>query len=386
MTTNELFAAIMLRIRRIRPIYGTIYSMLRKREVTGIKTMGVSTTEIVYNDEFIQNTPLEELIFINLHEIMHFALMHSLRLENRNPEVFNIACDLYVNKFLMTEFNLNLGMKKNINGVDIKVPLSALYDESIDINKDSVEIIYDRLMKNNQKSNDYDGDVIFSTDSKVAIEKDKVKSMLLQVITKEKLCGNMSGNLIREIERVVYEKVHWEKIVSKYLIEDSQKETSYRTIDYRMHYQEAIFPGNLSYDSSKLDRVKICVDTSASISDSDLSQFADSIIQLLKKYKVGAELIYWDTECQSSGFIKDEISFNRVECRGNGGTTPNCLFEYFDSKKCKVKPSLVIVLTDGIFNTDSLQKYSRKYKNTIWILSKNHCDFDKPFGTVGELR
>lgn len=410
MTLDEIFAAVMIRIRTIQPLYGSIYSMLPKVELDSsiCDTMGVSSKQIVYNREFIQSRSIEELVFINLHEVTHYALLHPFRLQGRDRDIFNIACDLYVNALLIKVLGLEIGKTKTIGNVSIKVPADALYSNDIDVDNDSVEDIYDRLIKySKEKVGDagtngnlpkglkglkglngkYTKDLDYANIGDVATDIDKAKSIITEAITKEKLAGRGDGGLVRVIEKVMCEKVHWEKLVSKFLIDETQKETSYRTTDYRMNYQEAIFPGHKSWDKSKLDKVKICIDTSGSISDMELGVFADAIMQLLKRYKVGAELIYWDTECQSSGMVTDKSTFEKVEIKGCGGTSPVCLFEYFNSKKCRVKPSLVLILTDGYICNNNLSKYSSKYKNTIWLICKNgDKNFKPPFGSVSHLR
>ena len=399
MTTEEIFAAIMLKIRKIQPIYGAIYSMLPKRRDDSIETMGVSAREIVYNEEFIHSVTMDELVFINLHEIAHYSLLHPIRLEGRLPTLFNVACDLYVNKLLMKEYNLEIGKTKSVQRVDVKPPKFGLYDSTcgfdieVDVEKDCVESIYAKLKdKLDKKLSDlgldkFVMDISYSDSSSKNVDIDTMKGRVCEAVTKAKLAGAECGGIMRAIEKALNVNVPWEKIVSKYLIDEVQKETSYRTIDSRMNYQEAIFPGNRSYDKSKLDKVKICIDTSGSVTDRELGEFQSAIIQLLKKYRVGAELLYWDGKCESSGLVTDKTSFERIPCIGGGGTTPECLFEYFKSNKCKIKPSLSIILTDGYFNIDALRKYDRKFKDTVWLICKNgDMNFKAPFGKVAFIR
>jgi predicted metal-dependent peptidase len=73
-----------------------------------------------------------------------------------------------------------------------------------------------------------------------------------------------------------------------------------------------------------------------------------------------------------------------IDVKGGGGTNPRCLFEYFDSKQCKVKPDLVLIFTDGYFWSDTIEnKWIRKYKNTIWVMSEYYNKEFKPdFGKV----
>ena len=53
--------------------------------------------KIYFGPSFLSNLSDDELDFILMHEIMHCALQHCLRTGDRDPEAFNIACDIVVN-------------------------------------------------------------------------------------------------------------------------------------------------------------------------------------------------------------------------------------------------------------------------------------------------
>ena len=155
-----------------------------------------------------------------------------------------------------------------------------------------------------------------------------------------------------------------------------------------MYYQKAIYPGNSDLDELKLEGVKVCIDTSGSVSDEDLMYFFGQIDKLLREYKVKAELIYWDATIQSTGEFSNFKELERVKLTGRGGTDPSVVFNYFDSKKCKIKPIVTLMFTDAYFSTDDITpKQHKKYKDTIWILTKNgDSNFKAPFGKVAPVR
>ena len=128
--------------------------------------------------------------------------------------------------------------------------------------------------------------------------------------------------------------------------------------------------------------VKVCIDTSGSISDEDIQYFYGQVYELLKQFKVEAELIYWDAKIESTGKFDRYKQFERVDLYGRGGTRPEVVFEYFESKECKVKPIVVIMFTDGYYYKDwATAKMIKKYKNTIWVMTRDHDkDFRPPFG------
>ena len=146
-TVEQKFAKLMLAMRSLRPFYSAVYEVMEKQETEAIDTAGVTTNQLLYNKRFIQNTDFDELVFIMVHEIAHIALKHVARLENRDPKIWNVACDMYINKALAHEFDLEPGSKRTFNGVKIAMPSDGIYCPSIDVDKDYAEIIYDDLMK-----------------------------------------------------------------------------------------------------------------------------------------------------------------------------------------------------------------------------------------------
>jgi predicted metal-dependent peptidase len=162
-------------------------------------------------------------------------------------------------------------------------------------------------------------------------------------------------------------------------------EYSFNNPDKRLIYTGGIYPGTIkSNDSNKLGKVKICLDTSGSISDIDLGTFYNQVRQLLKYYKLEAEVIFWDTEVQSTNSMSNMKELVNIPIKGGGGTNPKCLFDYFISKECKDKPELILIFTDGYFYGDENNfKVSKNLKRTIWVMSRGYNrDFKPNFGKL----
>lgn len=408
---EEKMAKMFLKLRDLSRYHSILFTKLKRQPTTEIDTMGVNKTTLYYNEKFVERQPLDKLIFIGLHEMSHFALMHPYRLKDKDPEVFNIACDLYVNKLLCEMLNKKTGDEISLGLTDIKIPTAKemLYSGDIDTQRDNVEKLYsiliDKVSKDengrtyitqpDNKSNGNNGNndnISLGDESTVKVditdklserfkglsatelERAETEAILRETITQAKIMsgagiGTESGLFERLIEEQIAPKVRWEKLVKKYLIEENQRESSFHSTDKRMTYQEAIFPGTTTPDNTKLDKIKVCLDVSGSISKEMLGVFLNQLKQLLKKYKCTAEIITWDTKIQERfpvGSVKDIKS---MKTKGLGGTNPNCLFEYFESKQCKNKPSLVIIFTDGdIIPIQDKFNPKRKYKNTIWVV------------------
>lgn len=412
----------------IRPFYSSIYSCMERVYTDSVPTMGVSKDKLVINRDFVNELEFGELMFVNLHEITHVALMHVARRKNRDSELWNIACDLYVNKFLAVEFGIKPGMESS-NGL-VKMTTDCCYTDTLDLDNDYVEAIYDNLyaqaenngyneakMLNDSSKgfeftwegkskgrfgdgspfsttlvpNSYDNDLSdCSGEDQNELEQD-CKKVIQEAITRHEMVNKSAGNSTDSLERMVRSilksRVNWKKLLIKYCIAITRTDTSFNKPDRRMYYQSAIYPGQSADELSFLQDIKVCLDTSGSVTNEELAYFYGQVLDILKHFKVEAELIFWDTKIQGVSKFTDKAELLSAEVSGYGGTNPECLFEYFDSKKCKRKPAAVLVFTDGYFSTFELEsRWPRKYKNTIWVLSKNHNDrFEPPFGVRAEV-
>lgn len=421
LTVEQKFAKAMLCLRKIRPYYSAIYEVMEKKELQGFGTVGVSTDTLYYDPEYVDKIPFNEFLFIILHEVTHIALQHVARRENRDSKLWNIACDLYSNAVLAEEFNMRSpGHTVMVEGYKVKFPEGAVYCSSIDIDEDFVEGIYSKLEEqgrengynesdeglfsfnytNSNGDNSLDQHGSFSTivdksaDCKELIDNGEDQNIKNQKSNKiiadasvrielsSNKIGTEDGRLSVLSKGLLKSELDWKKLLKRYLIKSKSTDSSYANPDKRMYYQKAIYPGQVAEEVNEIKGVKVCIDVSGSISDSDLAYFCGQVYSLTSKYNVQAELIYWDTVVQSAGNFSNYKEFERVDCYGRGGTMPSVVFDYFDSKKCKVKPIVTLMFTDGYFYGEwATPKMKKKYKDCIWVMTRGYNkDFEPPFG------
>lgn len=435
LSVEDKFAKSIHRLRIHRPFYSAIYEALKRVENKDIETMGVSTNQMVYNPDFVNSIGFSELMFIQLHEVAHVALMHVARCGDKKQIIWNIACDLYVNKLLAEEFSVIPG-KENTNE-SVKFPTNGLYCSSLDLDTDFVESIYahfinqiETQIKKGEKEkvtityrgkhkpalgeqmkweifrqdikikvgggsdyeldSEYKGDIIDDGKCQTELE-NETKQILSDASFRYEMsngennqAGLERGLLYKKVEGILKSKIDWVKILKRYCRQIKSSDLSFNNPDKRMFYQKAIYPGQSVDSSYLLKGVKIGIDCSGSISEEDYKYFRGQIQSLLNSFKLDAELIYWDAEVEVCGKFVDFKEYNKIGIIGGGGTDVSCLFEYFDSKKCKIKPYVNVILTDGYLPINFDKKsWQRKYKDTIWVLTKQHNkNFKPPFGKV----
>lgn len=409
MTVEQKMARVIIDLRKIRPFYSAVYETIPKVEVLDnpIMTMAVTVNSLLYNPKFIEQIAYEEFLFHVCHEIAHISLLHVLRQQNRDRIIWNLACDYYVNKLLSEEFDIHPELKPTNSSYNITFCDEKLYDDSINIEEQSCEEIYDRLLEeykaeteqaSSTKTNrsvipdGYTPDLVCDTGDSVIpqMQLEQIASEMLSkaLVNAETMGTNGIGQtasiLDRHVRKIVKGKIDWKKILRKYLRVASLTDTSFSRLDKRYIYADRLVPGQVEDEKRKLEGVKICIDTSGSISDEDLGIFLGQVWKMCKQFKVSAEVIYWDTLITSKGSFTGYAEFERVNQLGGGGTDPACVFEYFSSKECKVKPVVSIVFTDGYLGKkfDTTQN-KRKYKDTIWILNEQgNRNFKPSFGKV----
>lgn len=95
-------AAVGLLLRH--PFFG---SLLYRHDVLiseSVETAAVTLNRtILLNPEFVKKCSAPQLEFLLAHEVMHVVFAHIARRGDRDPVIYNIACDAVINETLIAE-------------------------------------------------------------------------------------------------------------------------------------------------------------------------------------------------------------------------------------------------------------------------------------------
>lgn len=155
---EKLFLAS-INMQKLTPYYHCCLQATSKKAAIGLGTCAVTEDTLFYDIEFIASLTVAELTFVLIHEICHLAQQHSIRGRGKDNELFNIACDLYINTLICKDFDIRFGdpEKDYGGGAVIKTPVDGMFLEKIgevlDLAKDTPETIYNRLIQENQQYN-----------------------------------------------------------------------------------------------------------------------------------------------------------------------------------------------------------------------------------------
>ena len=158
-------------LKAIDPFIYIVYNSLERIYLDhpegNLTVMAVSDNKIYFVVPEILKMDISEVAYVLLHEVYHIIMLHLARRGERNAFMWNVACDLFVNKQIDTNYGCKpgtpvvktmynneapIGLKfyctiddenKNISG--------GLFEDSVDVKKETPEMIYSKLMQENEQ-------------------------------------------------------------------------------------------------------------------------------------------------------------------------------------------------------------------------------------------
>ena len=372
MDLSKIISKCILQIRKDSPFFASLMLFAPIIESQSIDTAATDGKNILINNKFFSSLNSSEQNAVMLHEVLHLALLHVFRMNNRNSEVWNIAADIVVNDLidLNTSFTL---------------PKGAIRDKSF--RKKSVEYVYEQLIKNKKKlkllklhNPDLLSNKINETKCKQIDEneqheietywKDNIQVLQKSAeINKDK--GSIPGGLEAEIATVLEPEVDWRTALWKFVAKTPSDFDEYdRRFFYRGLYLEGL--------ESESINVSVCIDTSGSVSDRLLEQFMGELKGILRSYPhVKCDLFYADWSLNGPYEIDSIEGVPKVI--GRGGTSFKPFFNYIKKNNDHFNSNKALIyLTDGFgdFPKDASAP-------TMWIVCKDGLETNQfPFGEV----
>lgn len=81
----------------LQPFYGSLAMQLEFVMTRDVQTMATDGKKIFVNPDYLDTLTEQQLIFVLAHEVSHCAYRHHTRRQNRDPDLWNTACDIIVN-------------------------------------------------------------------------------------------------------------------------------------------------------------------------------------------------------------------------------------------------------------------------------------------------
>lgn len=353
-------------------------------------TAATDGRHLYYNTQFFNALSNKEIEFVIAHEILHCVFDHLTRREDRNPMLFNIACDYLVNNTLVRdrigepvklvdiyqdfkydgwtseEVYDELFKQAEKNGEEFLKQLGNLLDEHVDWDKDSKE--------NKGGDKEGNGPPKYSKEELKKI-RDEIKEGMLSA-AQAAGAGNTPAEIQRMIKELTEPKMNWRELLRQQIQSTIRNDYTFSRPSRKGWHTGAVLPG-MNFDET-ID-IAVALDMSGSIGDAQARDFLSEIKGIMDEYKdYNIKLWCFDTqvynECDFSADTGEELL--DYEIIGGGGTDFMANWTYM--KENDIQPKKFIMFTDG-YPWDSWGEDD--YCDTVFIIhSHRDKNLKAPFG------
>ena len=307
-------------------------------------------SRLIFDPAFAGRLDEKELGFVILHEVLHCALGHCTRGKGMNRYLHNVACDIVVNSIILQMWGLESFR------VDGEEPMHRAPDGSEGCLYSSEEV-YDMLLAKYPSLAEAekalkDG-LLDRHDLWDGIESPgKVRDQWNRnILDAQKDCGDSFGaakairELVSRLERQA--KADWRQLLHDFLQQDGF-DYSFLPPDRRYAAEDFFLPAfGLSEDESRANDLWVCVDTSASISERELSGAMDEILDAIRQAGLSGTISFFDSSVTPPVPFSSEEDLVRIRPVGGGGTSFARIFRYMQEELSPELPRAVLIFTDG---------------------------------------
>ena len=268
-------------------------------------------------------------VTVLVHETWHVVLKHPLRRGDRDPKIWNYACDYWINNMMDDAgYVFEMGL------------INHDYDGM------SVPEIYDILMQQASQlpPNPMDGDIAPAPSTEE--EKQKVETLIDSMLIKASMAAKMSGQagsipgeVDLYLEELLNPKLPWNVILRDYVNEITKNDYSWSKFN-RRYLPDFYLP---SLNDNGLDHILFYTDLSGSVTDEQVRVYISEIYAIWEQLKPKRiTLCTFDTAIRNEYEIEDGFDLSTLKFTGRGGTS---LYPVMAHAK-EHKPNLIVVFSD----------------------------------------
>lgn len=349
----------------------------------------------VYGRAFVDALPEKELAFLIAHEAGHKLFRHLnvwQKLYKENASLANQACDHVINLMLLDldPSNIVISMPKFPSGAMKGKPMGLADPRFKGMNAKQV---FDILKREEDgrcddgddesdsdrgggsgndgglDDHDWEGHKALSEEQKKELEREIDQAIRQGMIAQQKQAGAGKGELDRALGELLEPKIDWREVLREFVKSTcaSKDVSSWRRVNRRFLSGDVYMPTLIG---EKVGRIAIGVDTSGSISGTELNEFLSEVKGIAEEVRPDyVDLIYWGSHVAShetyTGAQASEI-IHSTKPVGGGGTDPECMSSYM--KDNNIAPECVVMLTDGY-----VPNWGKDWPAPIlWVISGNN--------------
>ncbi|MBK7652494.1 MAG: hypothetical protein IPJ20_19625 [Flammeovirgaceae bacterium] len=306
------------------------------------------------------------------HEVLHISNAHMHRINGRDDERWNRACDFAINLMLVD------------NKIDL--PEGALLDDKYrDMGAERIYNLLAEEDKNNPQGTTQTGLSIGGFIKPNSLQNPgfpmgtiesggEIKSILIEV-TQALHVARMRGRIPIGMERAASvtarSNFNWREVLANFLQEQIKSDYSMISPNKRYLYNGLYLP---SMRDERRGRFIIAFDTSGSIDEKTLNIFLNEVVEIIGMANEPVTLLHCDAQIAKVELLEPGDKAPVVKPAGGGGTDFKPVHQWIVNND--VDAACLIYFTDG--QCDSFHK--EETIPTLWA-----CDdlsFNPPFGEV----
>ena len=337
---DELSRAL-TRLLLDEPFLGHLLTGIARRIDTSVPTAGVTVRpggriELVVNPDFLieRIRRIPERIAIVKHEVLHLLLRHLFRRDDRDPQIWNVACDLVVNQ-LVRPWPLPEGALTLATFPELALPPNVTADAYYDLlHRAGVAMPDDADVPGDH------GGWGALTDTDALSAQANLERLVRQTKDRARGWSNLPDTVRDNVALWLDQrapKLDWRRVVRMFAA--SSRRTAVRDTLRRPSRRFGTLPG---HKIRRFANLVVAVDTSGSIGRDDFSAFFAEIRGL---WRAGADLTI--VECDAAVHKAWRYRGEPPEhLTGRGGTAFDPVFEWMTAQS-KMQWDGVIYLTDA---------------------------------------
>ena len=357
------------------PYYGFFLIMLNKVWRKDLPTAGVSKQNINYqlaiNEEFWIGLSDMHKMGLLKHELLHIAFGHLTSFSSfSNKKLANVAMDMEINQYIedswLPEGGIKLEDYADLN-LDKKAGCRYYYDQLVrlqdekDKNGTTGNEPMDNLLDNIANGNIPDHSTWEEFDDMTDAEKKLIEKQVQKILqdAKEqtvKKRGNIPGEIdsLIVIEEITKPKFDWKGYIRRFTGVSTKVFTKKIRRKENRRYED-----NPGLKIKMRQHMLLAIDTSGSVSDTELTEFMNEIHHI---YKAGVDItvVQCDTSIRS---IEPYKGKNEINVFGRGGTEFDPVLDYYNANLKKY--TSLVYFTDGECYTSVKPK-----SKVLWVLSE----------------
>lgn len=380
------------------PFFGSLALRMSPAEDVRCVTAWTDGRRLGYNPGYVSGLSDVQVQGLLVHTVMHAACQHHMRRGDRDIGLWNVACDHAIN-WILVDAGITLPPKyldnqeyhgltadeiyadlRERGGEEDKPSMSDSEGESVTEadwdglpggagEGDSPGESLDASGGEGDKEGKVDGDASVDSpgddgsdmggdpggsgevrDGGQDVEgggsgEDRTDEQwelaLAQAAQQAREVGDLPGSLERLVQEVLWPRLDWRELLGRFLSERTRDDYSWTPPNKRYVYLDVILP---SLSHRKLPEVVLALDTSGSVTDREMEQFAAEVSGILESFDTTIHVAYCD--CKLTG----TDCFGRVDLpltlspEGGGGTDYRPVFDWIEQEQ--MDPVCLVYLTD----------------------------------------